>query len=334
MRRVLRRARAWWRQRRPYPVILMYHRVADVAHDPWGLAVSPRRFTEQMALLAAQRLPLPMDEFVARLAGGALPPHAAAVTFDDGYVDSLSHAKPILERAGVPATVFLTTAPAQQGSAFWWDALAQMVLGQRGAVNGRLNVAGRELAMRLPPLEDDGQAHGAPWRAWEPPRNARERLYLETWQLLRELDDAARADAMRACAELFDAAPPDAASLAMAPAEVARLLEGSTIDIGAHSMTHPRLTTLPPAQQHAEIAGSRDDCLRLAGREVNGFAYPYGDRDAAVMRMVQACGFAWACSTRDVVIDGAGFDRFDLPRRQVLDWDAATFARELRREAE
>ena len=41
----------WRRLRgRKDPIILMYHRVADVAVDPWELAVAPTRFAEQMGV--------------------------------------------------------------------------------------------------------------------------------------------------------------------------------------------------------------------------------------------------------------------------------------------
>ena len=50
--RLMRRARGLLRRRRPVPVILMYHRVAEPAVDPWGLAVSPRCFDAQMEVLA------------------------------------------------------------------------------------------------------------------------------------------------------------------------------------------------------------------------------------------------------------------------------------------
>src|SRR5260370_34836696 len=37
------------------PIILMYHRVADISIDPWGLAVHPRRFEEQIDSLTRTR---------------------------------------------------------------------------------------------------------------------------------------------------------------------------------------------------------------------------------------------------------------------------------------
>jgi hypothetical protein len=83
--RLISRVRAAIRPRRPRPVILMYHRVAVVQHDPWRLAVDPERFEEQIAYLKHHRTPMSMDELVHRLRSKTLPANAVAVTFDDGY---------------------------------------------------------------------------------------------------------------------------------------------------------------------------------------------------------------------------------------------------------
>ena len=91
------------------PVIFMYHRVAETICDPWGISVPPARFREQLEHLRADWTILAMDELVAALEAQALPRHAAALTFDDGYADNALVAKPILEDYGIPATMFLTT---------------------------------------------------------------------------------------------------------------------------------------------------------------------------------------------------------------------------------
>lgn len=46
--------------------------------------------------------------------------------------------------------------------------------------------------------------------------------------------------------------------------------------IGAHTRTHPHLSTLTDDQQRSEILGSYDDLMAL-GIKPNWFAYPYGD---------------------------------------------------------
>ena len=49
-------------------------------------------------------------------------------------------------------------------------------------------------------------------------------------------------------------------------------------EIGAHTRTHPHLSTLTEDQQRSEILGSFDDLVSL-GMRPEFFAYPYGDYD-------------------------------------------------------
>ena len=51
------------------------------------------------------------------------------MTFDDGYADNLYAAKPLLEAADVPATVFIVSGAIGQAREFWWDELARTLLG-------------------------------------------------------------------------------------------------------------------------------------------------------------------------------------------------------------
>ncbi|HEY3148974.1 MAG TPA: polysaccharide deacetylase family protein, partial [Dongiaceae bacterium] len=235
MQQFLKRVGAWFKGE-PRPVILMYHRVADLPYDPWGLAVKPARFAAQMAFLKSERLPLPMDMFVEKLEDGTLPPHAVAVTFDDGYIDNLTHAKPILDQSGVPATVFLATAQLGQDSEFWWDELARLVLGQRGGADSQMQVGGRSIAVHLASLAFDESVR-TDWRAWQSPKTPRQQLYFDLWSSLRALGNTARAEALDGLRQIFRSEAPDPSSLAMRPADISRLIALPGIEIGAHSQT-------------------------------------------------------------------------------------------------
>ena len=115
---------AWWlvrsrgRPDRSGIRILFYHRVSD-DHDP--LAVSPRRFQEQMELLARE------EYEVVDLAGAVdlldrevAPPDVVALNFDDGFRDVGENALPVLEHLGFKATVFLPTGAIDGTARFAW----------------------------------------------------------------------------------------------------------------------------------------------------------------------------------------------------------------------
>ena len=115
---------AWWLLRRGGRLdrsglrILFYHRVAD-EDDP--LAVSLRRFREQMELLAAYGYEVVgLTEAVQLLERGFSPARTIALNFDDGFRDVAENALPTLERLGFRATVFVPTGVIDGTAAFPW----------------------------------------------------------------------------------------------------------------------------------------------------------------------------------------------------------------------
>ena len=68
-------------------------------------------------------------------------------------------------------------------------------------------------------------------------------------------------------------------------------------EIGAHTMSHPRLTTLPLPEAAAEIQRSKTELETTLQTEVVSFAYPYGDCNEAVKNAVRAAGFALGVAT-------------------------------------
>ena len=103
----------------------------------------------------------------------------------------------------------------------------------------------------------------------------------------------------------------------MSPEEIRTLLCDGLIQLGAHTITHPALTSLGRLECRSEIEGSGRQCRELAAKRVSGFAYPYGDMSYDVRRDVAALGFSWACSTEGGFVDGEPLDHYALPRIAV-----------------
>lgn len=122
--------------------VLGYHRVgAPVPGDPYGLAVAPSTFARQMRQVAAERFGKAASLGSARLDGSA----ELAVTFDDGYEDTLLNAAPVLTGLGLPFTVCVTPGLLDAGRPhLTWDELRELAkaegceIGAHGLTHVRL----------------------------------------------------------------------------------------------------------------------------------------------------------------------------------------------------
>jgi peptidoglycan/xylan/chitin deacetylase (PgdA/CDA1 family) len=86
------------------------------------------------------------------------------------------------------------------------------------------------------------------------------------------------------------------------------------VEIGAHTHTHPDLTTLPRARAREELERSRVALQELTGAAVDLAAYPFGNANDDTRAAAREAGLSAACRTL-----GAGNwqDPFDLPRQAM-----------------
>lgn len=108
---------------RPPIPILTYHQV-DAAPAPGtpfrGLTVTPGAFARQMAMLSLLGWRgLSMSALEPYLRGDKRG-RVVGITLDDGYVNNLTHALPVLRRHGFSATCYMVSG--QLGGANVWDA--------------------------------------------------------------------------------------------------------------------------------------------------------------------------------------------------------------------
>ena len=309
------RLRQWLGRLAPKAIVLLYHRVAQVPTDPQLLCVTPTHFAEHLDVLRQEYHPLSLHSLRRRLTTNFWVPRSVVLTFDDGYADVLCQAKPLLEAAEVPATVFVTSGKVGEGREFWWDELERLVL----------------LPNSLPPtleLNVAGQAH-----AWAVGNSGKRRaLYDELHGLLRPLDDTERQQALAwlaAWAGVERVGRPE--YRALTGEELCTLSEGGLVEVGAHTVTHLVLSALSLTAQRVEIAESKRQLEAILGQPVTSFSYPYGGKDdynAETLESVRAAGFDCACSNFPGLITWET-DPFQIPRHLVRDWDGDEFARRL-----
>ena len=303
-----------WQRSRPRAVILMYHRVAQVAEDPHGLCVSPAHFAEHLEVLRRRCSVIPLREMPARLREGRLPRRAVVITLDDGYSDSLYAVRPLCERFDIPATLFVTAGYLDGRREFWWDDLEAQTLG-RGVT------ATRDLE-----LEVNG-----------------ERLTWPTGTPLRAVYDALHVRLRPATAEVREQVLNDLAHgqgagrsvredhRPLNESECRQLAASRRVDVQSHTIHHLWLAAHPAAVQAYELRESRRCLAEITGRPITVLAYPYGFRDAVApgtLALAREAGYSAACATvRGQVVRGA--DPLWLPRHVPGDVDGEELLRRL-----
>ena len=310
----------------PKPLILMYHRIAEPAADPWGLAVSSAHFEQHLSVLRRTRHPFSLAKFIDHLTSGTLPSNAVALTFDDGYLDNLAVGKPLLAAADVPATIFLATGFLDRREAFWWDELAALIMLAKAPKILELAVGKRPIRFEFSSNVISG---GDSTMSAEP---ARERAVLLStiWEALQQFDDDERRIVMAELRSFFTLSADQQAKLGrpMTRDEVRLIAADQLMTIGAHTVTHPLLSSLPVATCRREIVDSKLVCEDLAGSAVTSFAYPYGDFNLASRDAVEIAGFTIAVSICQSAATMRS-DLFAMPRVHVRDWNGDAFEQAL-----
>jgi peptidoglycan/xylan/chitin deacetylase (PgdA/CDA1 family) len=325
------------RRSRPAGLILLYHRIVELASEPWSMSVGPSRFEEQMQALTRNASPVALGDLVEGVTRGVVPARSVAVTFDDGYRDNFGTALPVLERHGVPATVFLATGFVGQWREMWWDQLDRILL-EPGTLPTvlRVRLEGKLLEWDLgeDAVYSAARAEGLRrWRAGEAAPTRRHAAYRSLWNLLSAASPRARASAIEQLDEVCgvdSVARPSHRALTLE--EVEMLGASDAIEVGAHSVTHSALSRLPRDAQRFEIEESKARLESLLDRPIVSFAYPFGTREhytTETIDLLRESGLKSACANFSEAVDEDA-DLFQLPRTIVPDVDGDRFTELLR----
>ena len=273
------------------PIILIYHQVTARPQDVHGLAVAPDVFRGHLQELTAHWHPMSLRALAASAASGDAPDGAVALTFDDGYLDNLGHAAPLLGEFGVPATFFLTSEPVPRRRWYWWDILEATLLASPHAPGS--------LTLRM-----DGELRRFDTSSLTAARAAHDVIH--TW--MKGKPPVVRDDILRQLPK-----PPfdiDTLGRPMDRDDMIALARIPGVTIGAHTVHHPSLPALAPEQLHREVFECRAALERLLGSVVDELAYPFGDVSPGVVDMARAADYRLGVTT-----DARPVRRSDHPLR-------------------
>ena len=289
----------------------MFHRVMPAEprrpFDPTrGLAVTTEVFRMIIKSLRSSGYEfVSMDEAHHRIATGKTSRRFVCITLDDGYRDNCEIAYPICAELGVPMTVYITTGFIDGATPVRWYCLANL--------NAHLDAVTFIYREREYAFATESTAE-------------KYRAYHAMEDLLRSLasDELAALMARFEHAYGIDIAKPPAGLLMTW--DMVRDLSGRPgVEIGAHTLTHPRLSELSVEEAEHEIGESRRILEERIGHPVRHFAYPYGNPDTVGPREFGICrrlGFATGVTTRYDNLYANSWEAFDrLPRLTVNSFD-------------
>lgn len=296
-------------------VILMYHGLSLADAPPKRETIdddspTPTQFEAHLRALTRFCRVLPLKDAVAEIRSGGLREDTAAVTFDDGNESVYTVAYPLLAKYGTPATVFVVSSWVETGRLSWWQHLCELL--EKADLSP---VAGAPVDHIIGP--------SAPVLPSAPGRDIlqRRRFALAVERLLRTAPDDARAEKLDRLQKLLfprgDFVARDSRVLSWRHIEE---MAGRGIDFESHSRTHIHIPTTDAAAVEGEILESKAEIERHTGREVAGFAYPYG-KDlasyAAVEPILRKHTFAYACNaypgTNSASSNPYSLHRYTLP---------------------
>lgn len=84
-------------------------------------------------------------------------------------------------------------------------------------------------------------------------------------------------------------------------------------EIGAHTVSHPKLTKVSPEEAYREIANSKQFLEDVLQCGVLSFAYPKGDYNSITVNLVRRCGFQIAVTIREGLVSSQP-NWLELPR--------------------
>lgn len=274
-------------------VVLTYHRVLPDGHparelEQPGMYVSPQTFEMHMQSVKARFNLMHLTDWLDAAGTGRVPPRAAAVTFDDGWLDNYEYAYPILKRLGIPATVFVVSDLVGTHYSFWPNRLGRLLAGVSGA--GRDRLASTRLYHRL--SQTDPRFGGLSGRELNQVMIDRA---IGVCKTIPEAEAVSLIDEAEAAIGIDRQNPaPDLMSWAQIN-EMVR--ESGVIQIGSHTRRHRRLMDdLSPEVLEDEIVNSKQAIEEKVDRPVDLFCYPNGDSSPAARELVRR-HYRAACST-------------------------------------
>ena len=238
-----------------------------------------------------------LEQAVKRLRQNMRTRRFAVLTFDDAYRDTFSRALPVLRREQAPFTIFVPTGAITRELFAWWLGLRELF-----RVNEKVEIAAMNRRFSCPDLSSKMRSLAIASR-WA--YNNYQRI-----PDLREIFVAYKVSLENLCDRYF-----------MNEDEFRFFSREPLASVGAHTITHPALSLLEPADALREMVDNRAYLEKCSDVDVSDLAYPFGNSFACgsrEARLAAQAGFRTAATTSNrPMFVWHDHDFFMLPRVSI-----------------
>lgn len=282
-------------------LILCYHgfELADESSLRPQLFMRGETFSRRLDILRRYRtVVLGLEEALDRLHESAIPANAAVITIDDGFYSVKAIALPLLERAGMAATLYVTTYYVAKGSPVFRLAVQYLIWKAKGRTLELASLGIPELSRADLTLDSERARVVALFMDWgerrctEPQRQA----------LCEGLAELCGCDygAVRTSRMLSLLTPEDL-----------KELQSRGIDIQLH--THRHRLPLDQLEAHRELKENRELLDHILAKPLRHFCYPSGEWDPIHWPMLESAGILSA-TTCEAGLNTRATPRYALRR--------------------
>ena len=269
------------------PRILVYHNFSAGGGGESPVSVASLRY--QLEHLRRHFRVVKLSELCRQLATGRPARRLLALTVDDGRRNCYEFLFPLLKELQLPATFFVVSSFISKHDWLWTDKVLWL--------SGQPNPPAELNPDNLPGF----------------------------FAMLNQMQPDARNARIRSLARATASAIPKQAPPQYAPCtwdELREMCDSNLVEIGAHTVTHPILSTLRDDQSAHEIAASRSQLERHLGRPIEVFAIPNGthkDYRPSQLQQIREAGYVGAAAALGGLV-GPGTDPYQLPRIGIASW--------------
>ena len=292
-------------------LVITHHRIGEPSRSrlDWDLwSARPEDFAAQVRFLASNFElvdPEALGPDLVRARG-----RRVLLTFDDGYRDNYEVAYRVLREHGARGVFFITTGFIDGRATAWWDEIAWLV-----RASERREVAAD--GFLADPVAFD-----------EPHRQGAVAALRRTCASLPGDRVDAFLDWLAGATGAPRRGPADSREDWMTW-DMVREMRAGGMTVGAHTVTHPVLSSISLEDQRTEVHESMARLEQELGERPRLFSYPVGWRASftdATKALVRDSGARLAFSNYGGFASRSNWDPYDIPRANLgVDTEAATF---------